>query len=153
MAGTLDWMRAWMRAAMERAYLRRDPVSVIIVQGREARILVHPTTSLGFALHRLSRVRVGGATPLDRGIIALNRLARQYRDTYPVIDICLLTDARSTSPLDTAEVLACARRISCMARQIRILNPGSGSDRRMQELAALLNAAVIDDSGKQETGC
>ncbi|MFP3981823.1 MAG: vWA domain-containing protein [Desulfobacterales bacterium] len=144
MSSTLDWMRSWVQAAMEQAYLRRDSVAVVIVQGKEAGVLVHPTTSLGFVLHRLSEVRVGGGTPLDRGIIALSRIMMQHRDAYPVIDVCLLTDARSTSPLDTPEIRARAREVSGAAREVVLLNPGSGTDRHMQELAALLHASLID---------
>ena len=147
MSSTLEWMRNWVRTAMEQAYLRRDAVAVVIVQGKAAGVLVHPTTSLGFVLHRLSEVRVGGGTPLDRGIIALSRIMMQHRDAYPVIDVCLLTDARSTSPLDTPEVRARAREVSKAAREVVLLNPGSGSDRHMQELAALLHASLIDMRG------
>ncbi|MBS3731802.1 MAG: VWA domain-containing protein [Desulfobacterales bacterium] len=144
MSDTLEWMRVWVRTAMEQAYLRRDSVAVVVVQGKAAGVLVHPTTSLGFVLHRLSEVRVGGGTPLDRGIMAIHRIMLQHRDAYPVIDMCLLTDARSTSPLDTPEVRARAREVSRGAREVVLLNPGSGTDRHMQELAAVLNASLID---------
>lgn len=144
MSNTLEWMRVWVRSAMEQAYLRRDSVAVVIVQGKEAGVLVHPTTSLGFVLHRLSEVRVGGGTPLDRGIIALSKIMLQHRDAYPAIDVCLLTDARSTSPLNTPEVRARAREVSRAAREVVILNPGCGTERHMQELAALLKASLID---------
>lgn len=146
MSRTLDWMRIWVRTAMQQAYLRRDSVAVVIVQGQDAGVLVHPTTSLGLVLHRLSEVRVGGGTPLDRGIIALNRIMMQHRDTYPVIDVCLLTDARSTSPMDTPEVRSRARQISRLAREVVLLNPGSGDDPYIRKLTALLNAAFIDTS-------
>jgi len=144
---TLDWMRVWVSSAMEQAYLRRDPVAVIVVQGQEAEILVHPTTSLGFVLHRLSQVRVGGGTPLDRGILALRRMIMQHRDEYPVMDICLLSDARSTSPLDTPEVRSSAKNVARQAREIVLINPGTGRDQYMQELAGLLGATFIDSSG------
>jgi len=114
-----------------------------MIQGQEAGILVHPTTSLGFVLHQLSRVRIGGGTPLDRGIIVLYRLIQQNRDAFPVIDVCLLTDGRSTSPLDTSEVRASARSISRLSRQITVLNPGIGTDAYLQKLAKLLNATFI----------
>ena len=148
MSAALEWMRTWVATAMELAYLRRDPVAVIIVQGQEAEVLVHPTTSLGFVMHRLTGVRVGGGTPLDRGLIVLRRLIVQHREEYPVIDVCLLTDAKSTGSLDRPEVVSSATGIARQAREVLLINPGAGPDEYVQSLVELLGASFLDSRGE-----
>ena len=84
---------------MGEAYFRRDPIAIVTVQGTGAKLLVHPTTSIHFVLHRLTSVIVGGATPLDQGLLMVGRMIRQWHDRYPVIDFIVISDGRSTGSL------------------------------------------------------
>ena len=141
----LEWMQVWLQESMGQAYLRRDPVAVVVVQGQEARVLIHPTTSLGYVAHRLSQVRVGGGTPLDQGLAVLRRLMLQHRDEYPAMDLCLLTDARSTGNLQTREVHRNAAVIRRLARDILLINPKVEEDRFTLTLARLLGARLVSE--------
>ena len=117
MLETLEFMRLWLAESMGEAYFRRDPMAIITVQGAGAKLLVHPTTSIHFVLHRLASVTVGGATPLDEGLLIVGRMIRQWQRRYPVIDLIVLSDGRSTGSLEELNVSASLMLIrKCVAR-------------------------------------
>ena len=147
MLQALELIRSWLRQAMQAAYFRRDPLALVLVQGGGSRLLAPPSTSLGFLLHKLRQVRVGGATPLDQGLIRTAKLLRQWRQRYPIIDVILVTDGRSTAPLQTASVDWAAAAIRRNTRQVTVVNPVQGSGEAAGQLAGLLKGSSIDVHG------
>ena len=136
-------MRLWITNLMGKAYFRRDAVAIITVQGKGARLLVYPTNSLHFVLHRLSHIRVGGATPFDKGLILARRVILQWRTRYPGIDLVIVTDGRPTSSLSSASVRGAIDFIRRFSRQIILVNPLRESDDFAQALASALGAKYI----------
>jgi Mg-chelatase subunit ChlD len=140
MSETVDLMRLWMAKSMGEAYFRRDPIAVITVQGVEAKLLVHPTTSIHFVLHRLGSVIVGGATPLDQGLLMVGRMIRQWHDRYPAIDLIVISDGRSTGSLADANVSASLALIRKFIRKALVINPIPIADRFARTFASLIGA-------------
>ena len=128
---------------MSEAYLRRDPAAIITVQGQGARLLVHPTTSLHFALQRLSTVKVGGATPLDQGLVMALRVILQWHNRYPVVDLVMITDGRTTSSLSTPAVTRSVDTVLRLTRRIILINPLPEAEPFAQGLATLLGARLV----------
>ena len=144
MAPALDLMRSWLEARTREAYFRRDPLALITVQGRKARILAQPTTSLGLVLNTLQTVRVGGGTPLGHGLILVRKMIVQWRNQYPDIDLCLITDGRSTTPLSTPAVRQAAAMIATQVRSTAIIHSTDNS--HLESLARLLKANLVISS-------
>jgi Mg-chelatase subunit ChlD len=140
MSETVDLMRLWMAKSMGEAYFRRDPIAIITVQGAGAKLLVHPTTSIHFVLHRLTSVVVGGATPLDQGLLMVGRMIRQWHDRYPVIDLIVISDGRSTGSLADPNVSAALTLIRKFIREAIVINPIPLADRFAGTFASLIGA-------------
>ncbi len=140
MTETLDLMRLWMAKSMGEAYFRRDPITVITVQGAGAKLLVHPTTSIHFVLHRLTSVIVGGATPLDQGLLMVGRMIRQWHARYPAVDLIVISDGRSTGSLAEPNVSASLALIRKFVRKALVINPIPIADRFARALASLIGA-------------
>ncbi len=140
MTETLDLMRLWMAKSMGEAYFRRDPIAVITVQGAGAKLLVHPTTSIHFVLHRLTSVIVGGATPLDQGLLMVGRMIRQWHARYPAVDLIVISDGRSTGSLAEPNVSASLALIRKFVRKALVINPIPIADRFARALASLIGA-------------
>ena len=144
MAKTVDLMRRWLLEYVGRAYIRRDPVAVIVVQGTDAKVLVHPTTSIHFVLHRLSTVSEGGATPLRQGIKMADRMIRQWRDRYAAIELFVMSDGRSTEPLEDLEMANTVALIQRFTRKISVVNPVPKAKPFAQSLASLLGGTYLE---------
>ena len=144
MSETLEFMRLWLAESMGEAYFRRDPMAIITVQGAGAKLLVHPTTSIHFVLHRLASVTVGGATPLDQGLLIIARMIRQWQGRYPVIDLVVLSDGRSTGSLTELNVSAALALIKKCVRQALVINPIPIADRFAKTFASLIGARHVD---------
>jgi Mg-chelatase subunit ChlD len=140
MSETVDLMRLWLVKSMGEAYFRRDPIAVITVQGVGAKLLVHPTTSIHFVLHRLTSVVVGGATPLDQGLLKVGQMIRQWRDRYPAIDLIVISDGRSTGSLVGPNVSASLALIRKFVRKALVVNPIPVADRFARNFASLIGA-------------
>jgi Mg-chelatase subunit ChlD len=140
MSETVDLMRLWLAKSMGEAYFRRDPIAVITVQGVGAKLLVHPTTSIHFVLHRLTSVVVGGATPLDQGLLKIGQMIRQCRDRYPAIDLIVISDGRSTGSLMDPNVSASLALIKKFVRKALVVNPIPIADRFARNFASLMGA-------------
>ena len=136
-------MRLWLAESMGEAYFRRDPMAIITVQGAGAKLLVHPTTSIHFVLHRLASVTVGGATPLDEGLLIVGRMIRQWQRRYPVIDLIVLSDGRSTGSLEELNVSASLMLIRKCVRQALVINPIPIADRFARNFAELIGAKIV----------
>jgi Mg-chelatase subunit ChlD len=140
MSETVDLMRLWLAKSMGEAYFRRDPMAIITVQGTGAKLLVHPTTSIHFVLHRLTSVTVGGATPLDQGLLIIGQMIRQWQGRYPVIDLIVLSDGRSTGSLAEPNVSESLALIRKFVRQALVINPIPIADRFARAFASLIGA-------------
>ena len=140
MSETVGLMRLWMAKSMGEAYFRRDPIAIITVQGAEAKLLVHPTNSIHFVLHRLTSVIVGGATPLDQGLLMVGRMIRQWHDRYPAIDLIVISDGRSTGSLTDSKVSVALALIRKFVRKALVINPLPIADRFAGNFASLIGA-------------
>jgi magnesium chelatase subunit D len=140
MSETVDLMRLWMAKSMGEAYFRRDPIAIVTVQGVGAKLLVHPTTSIHFVLHRLTSVIVGGATPLDQGLLMIGRMIRQWQDRFPVIDLIVISDGRSTGSLADLNVSAALTLIRKSIHEAVVINPIPIADRFARTFASLIGA-------------
>lgn len=143
MSETLDLLRLWLANSMGAAYFRRDPIAIVTVQGAGAKLLVHPTSSIHFVLHRLASVTVGGATPLDQGLLIIGRMIRQWQSRYPVIDLTVLSDGRSTGSLAEPNVSASLALIRRFVRQAVVINPIPLADRFARTFASLIGARHV----------
>ncbi len=141
MAATFEIVQRWAAKVLSETYLRRDPVTFLTVQGKKARILTPPTTSIQFLLHRLSKVTEGGGTPLRQGLRLTDRVIRQWRDRYPAIKLVMVTDGRSTQPLDDME-----RPLRSIHRHVQeriVVNPVPHAAPFAQAFADLLKARCL----------
>jgi magnesium chelatase subunit D len=129
-----------MAKSMGEAYFRRDPIAIITVQGAGAKLLVHPTTSIHFVLHRLTSIIVGGATPLDQGLLMVGRMIRQWHHRYPVVDLIVISDGRSTGSLADTSISEPLALIRKFVREALVINPIPIADRFARAFAALIGA-------------
>jgi Mg-chelatase subunit ChlD len=143
MSEAIDGLREVLATSVGRAYFRRDPVAIVTVQGTEARLLVHPTTSIHFVLHRLSCLKVGGGTPLDLGLEMVRRTLPQWHDRYPVKDLVVLSDGRSTSPLSGPGMHRVITTIRRFTRNVTVVNPLANADPFARGLAERLGADYL----------
>jgi magnesium chelatase subunit D len=85
---------------LQEAYVNRDTVALIAFRGREAELLLPPTSSVERAKRSLDVLPTGGGTPLASALMkayALVELARR-RDVEQAI-VVLLTDGRANVPM------------------------------------------------------
>lgn len=89
-------------ALLRDAYQRRDKVAVITVRGREAELVLPPTSSVDIAVRRLSDIRTGGKTPLAAGLVKAREVMHRerVRDPRRRPMLVLLTDGRATGGVD-----------------------------------------------------
>jgi magnesium chelatase subunit D len=111
-----------VQALLLDAYRRRDQVGLIAFAGSGARLILPPTSSVDLAQRRLSRLTVGGRTPLAAGLdLAHQTVLRQGGSSNgePTLELApllvLLTDGRASAApggLDPwGAALAAARRV------------------------------------------
>ncbi len=84
------------------AYQRRDKVAVITFRGRQADVLLPPTSSVYIAGRRLARFDTGGKTPLAQGLLAARDVVvrEKARDRARRPLVVVLTDGRATGGPD-----------------------------------------------------
>ncbi len=84
------------------AYQRRDKVAVITVRGREAELVLPPTSSVDIAVRRLQSMRTGGKSPLAEGFLRARDvvLRERLRDPQRRALVVTLTDGRATGGKD-----------------------------------------------------
>lgn len=84
------------------AYQRRDKVAVITVRGREAELVLPPTSSVDIAVRRLQSMRTGGKSPLAEGFLRTREvvLRERLRDPQRRALVVTLTDGRATGGKD-----------------------------------------------------
>jgi magnesium chelatase subunit D len=114
------------------AYVRRDKVSLVVFSGRNARVVLQPTSSVDLAEERLQRLAVGGTTPLTHGLVAGLRVVRTERlreaSVYPLI--VLISDGRGNISLFGEEPLLEAQRLAAQIgnEHVRMLVIDSARD-------------------------
>jgi len=142
MTEAVQWMRAWIVGTMARARRHRDSIAIITVQGNGAHLLCFPTTNPHFLLHKLAAIRIGGATPLDKGLEAARRSLLQWRERYPCVDLYLVTDGRSTNPLEGRAVRQSVKVLRRLSERILVINPVPQAQPFAEELASVLGASL-----------
>lgn len=114
------------------AYIRRDKVALVVFSGRTARVALQPTSSIDLAENRLSRLAVGGTTPLTHGLVAGLKVVRteRLRDSsiYPLL--VLISDGRGNISLFGEEPLVEAQRMceQLSAEDVHVLVIDSARD-------------------------
>jgi len=83
------------------AYQRRDKVAVVAFRGKEAAVVLPPTSSVERARKTLDILPTGGRTPLGAGMLmALNLINSERKKDPTIIPIfVLLTDGRANVPI------------------------------------------------------
>ncbi|WP_338892802.1 magnesium chelatase subunit D family protein [Rhodococcus sovatensis] len=84
------------------AYQRRDKVAVITVRGRDAELVLPPTSSVDVAVTRLRRMKTGGKSPLAQGLLKAREvvLREKVRDPLRRALVVAMTDGRATGGID-----------------------------------------------------
>ncbi|MCD6485238.1 MAG: VWA domain-containing protein [Candidatus Odinarchaeota archaeon] len=81
----------------------RDRVGIIALRGNKAEIIQHPTTNIYVIAREISKLKVGGSTPLADGLMKALFIVRQEKrrnvSTQPLIVI--ISDGLATVPLYT----------------------------------------------------
>jgi magnesium chelatase subunit D len=83
------------------AYQRRDKVAVVAFRGKEAAVVLPPTSSVERARKMLDLLPTGGRTPLGAGMLMAYNLVNAERKRDPTIIpiFVLLTDGRANVPI------------------------------------------------------
>ncbi|MFN2569085.1 MAG: VWA domain-containing protein [Candidatus Dormibacteria bacterium] len=104
------------------AYIRRDKVSLVVFSGRNARVVLQPTSSVDLAEQRLQRHSIGGTTPLTHGLAAGLRLVRSERLRDPAVYslLVLISDGRGNISLFGEEPLVEAQRMASRLAEERV---------------------------------
>src|SRR5207253_459038 len=103
---------------LRHAYVRRDKVALVAFSGRNARVVLRPSSSVDLAERRLERLSIGGTTPLTHGLLTSLKLIKTERlrdpQVYPLL--VLISDGRGNISLFGEEPLLEAQR---MAAQVK----------------------------------
>ncbi len=104
---------------LRHAYVRRDKVALVAFSGRNARVVLRPTSSVDLAERRLERLGVGGTTPLTHGLMTALKLVKTERlrdpQVYPLL--VLISDGRGNISLFGEEPLLEAQRTAVQIKQ------------------------------------
>ncbi|MGH7642132.1 MAG: VWA domain-containing protein [Candidatus Dormibacteria bacterium] len=128
----MDATRSAILALLKDAYVRRDRVALISFSGRSAQVILRPTASVDLAERHLTRIAVGGTTPLTHGLTAALHLIESERrrdpDVLPLL--VLISDGRGNISFGGEEPLLEAQRLSDQIRRqsIRALVIDSSRD-------------------------
>jgi magnesium chelatase subunit D len=84
------------------AYQRRDKVGVVTFRGRDAEVVLPPTSSVEAAAARLRDLRAGGRTPLAEGLLTSAEVLRveALKDAGRRPLLVVVTDGRATAGSD-----------------------------------------------------
>ena len=136
----MDATRSAIFALLKDAYVRRDRVALVSFSGRSAQVVLRPTASVDLAERHLTRIAVGGTTPLTHGLTtAVNLIAAERRRDPDVLPLLvLISDGRGNISLGGEEPLLEAQRMADQIRRegIRALVIDSSRDHLPQLAAA-----------------
>ena len=128
----MDATRSAIFALLKDAYVRRDRVALISFSGRTAQVILRPTSSVDLAERHLTRIAVGGTTPLTHGLTAaLNLIETERRRDPDVLPLLvLISDGRGNISFGGEEPLLEAQRTADQIRRegIRALVIDSSRD-------------------------
>ncbi|MGC1184855.1 MAG: VWA domain-containing protein [Candidatus Dormiibacterota bacterium] len=115
----MDATRSAILALLKDAYVRRDRVALISFSGRTAQVVLRPTSSVDLAERRLTRIAVGGTTPLTHGLTtALNLIESERRRDPDVLPLLvLISDGRGNISFGGEEPLLEAQRLADQIRR------------------------------------
>lgn len=115
----MDATRSAIFALLKDAYVRRDRVALISFSGRTAQVVLRPTSSVDLAERRLTRMAVGGTTPLTHGLTtALNLIETERRRDPDVLPLLvLISDGRGNISFGGEEPLLEAQRLADQIRR------------------------------------
>lgn len=115
----MDATRSAIFALLKDAYVRRDRVALISFSGRTAQVVLRPTSSVDLAERRLSRIAVGGTTPLTHGLTTALHLIESERRRDPEVLplLVLISDGRGNISFGGDEPLLEAQRLADQIRR------------------------------------
>ncbi|MBM7438209.1 putative cobaltochelatase [Streptomyces sp. HB132] len=95
------------------AYQRRDKVGLVTFRGRDAEVVLPPTSSVDAAAARLESLPTGGRTPLAAGLLKAHDVLRveRLRDPSRRPLLVVVTDGRATGGVDPVALAARAGRL------------------------------------------
>lgn len=95
------------------AYQRRDKVGLVTFRGKEAEVVLPPTSSVDAAAARLESLPTGGRTPLAAGLLRAHDVLRveRMRDPSRRPLLVVVTDGRATGGPDPVALAARAGRL------------------------------------------
>lgn len=136
------------------AYQKRDKVAMVVFRGREAEVVLPPTSSVDRAAKLLADLPVGGRTPLTKGLGEAARVLRQVRRKDPGIIplVIVMTDGRANAGLGTSppheEALAAASGLKALYPTVRFVvvdteSPGAVRLELARKLAGALGAVYF----------
>jgi len=104
---------------LRHAYVRRDKVALVAFSGRNARVVLRPTSSVDLAERRLERLSIGGTTPLTHGLMTGLKLIKteRLRDPHVYPLLVLISDGRGNISLFGEEPLLEAQRMAGQIKQ------------------------------------
>lgn len=95
------------------AYQRRDKVGLVTFRGKDAEVVLPPTSSVDAAAARLESLPTGGRTPLAAGLLRAHDVLRveRLRDPSRRPLLVVVTDGRATGGPDPVALAARAGRL------------------------------------------
>jgi len=98
------------------AYQRRDKVGLITFRGRDAALVLPPTSSVEAGARRLERLPTGGRTPLAAGLLRAAEVLRveRLRDPSRRPLLVVVTDGRATRGPDPSAAAARLAGVACV---------------------------------------
>ncbi|WP_406348813.1 putative cobaltochelatase [Streptomyces sp. NBC_00144] len=95
------------------AYQRRDKVGLVTFRGKDAEIVLPPTSSVDAAAARLDTLPTGGRTPVAAGLLKAHEVLRveRMRDPSRRPLLVVVTDGRATGGPDPVALAARAARL------------------------------------------
>ena len=77
---------------------------------------------------------------MDQGLLMVGRMIRQWQDRFPVIDLIVISDGRSTGSLADLNVSAALTLIRKFIHEAVVINPIPIADRFARTFASLIGA-------------
>lgn len=83
------------------AYQKRDKVALIVFRGREAQLVLPPTSSVDLAGKLLAELPIGGRTPLSAGLVETSQLLERisHKEPHSRPLVFLLTDGKANAAI------------------------------------------------------